>query len=374
MITGSLALPDDFDGSSGAKRIIFAACDSNGTASGTSRPLDDVYRLNDTIVTRLAVPAVKPRISSIAYSGTTSSGKLLAGCVQADPLTAAANVWFTADPLAKCTTWIKPLKPPTGGYNSGYGNAQVAWVKDGSTAYAGTGSGNRSSPSEWADINGASWASAPLDESAFSTSLDDGVSWNQLSLIDTQVNRYRAVAVAEDGKTAYVSSVNDNGLGSTWRSRTSVIGESWQRVACLDFTAPLLRLAPGDEDGSVVFLGNQGSMRIIQSRDSGQTWRECLPGAFIQDMAAGSSDELYVIQANALIRRGRYESAGWIWDKFRDTGLLSAHNIAVQGSSVMAGAALGQQCPVSYSLDSGDNWVADNRAGLQQRQPSRGLR
>ena len=357
VITGSLALPDDFDGNSGSKRIIFAACDSNGTAFGASRPLDDVYRLNDTVVTRLTVPTGRPRISSIAYSGSVAAGKLLAGCVESNSLKGEAHVWFTADPLAQCSTWTKPLKPPTGGYNCGYGNVQVAWSQDGSTACAGTGSGNRGSPSEWADINGASWASAPLDESAFSLSLDDGTSWNQLGLIDTQVNRYRALAVAENGKTAYISSVNDNGLSSTWRSRTTVIGEAWQRIACLDFTAPLLRPAPDDEDGSVIFLGNQGSTSIIQSRDSGQTWRDCMPGAYIQDVAAGGSEELYVIQANALIRHGRYETGGWTWDKFRDTGLLSAHNIAVQGGNIMAGAALGQQCPVSYSLDSGDNWV-----------------
>ena len=357
VITGSLALPSDFNGNSGAKRTIFAACDSNGNASGTSRPLDDVYRLNDTIVTRLAVPTAKPRISSIAYSGSTVSGKLLAGCVEADPVTGSARVFFTADPLEQCITWQKPLKPPTGGYSSGYGNVQVAWVREGSDAFAGSGSANRGSPSEWADINGASWASVPLDESAFSLSIDNGTSWNQLSLIDTQVNRYRALALAKDGKTVYISSVNDNGLGSTWRNRTAVIGEAWQRVACLDYTAPLLRPAPDDEDGSVVFLGNQGSTDIIQSRDSGQTWHECLPGAYIQDMAAGSSDELYVIQANALARRGNYEPGGWTWDNFMDTGLLSAHNIAVQGANIVAGAALGQQCPASYSLDSGDEWV-----------------
>ncbi|MEI6186342.1 MAG: sialidase family protein, partial [Dehalococcoidia bacterium] len=100
VITGSLALPADFDGNSGAKRIIFSACDSNGSAAGTSRPLDDMYRLNDTIVTRLAIPTAKPRISSIAYSGSTVSGKLLAGCVGADRVTGAANVFFTGDPLA----------------------------------------------------------------------------------------------------------------------------------------------------------------------------------------------------------------------------------------------------------------------------------
>jgi hypothetical protein len=356
IITGSLALPDDFDGGSNSKRIIFAACDSNGTATGISRPLDDVYRLNDTIVTRLNIPGGKPRISSIAYSGSTASGKLLAGCVGASILTGESQVWFTSDPLANCSTWVKPLKAPTGGYNTGCGNVQVAWTADGSSAFAGTGSGNRSSPAQWADITGAPWASSPLDESAFSLSLDNAASWNQLSLIDTQINRYRALAVAGDGKTVYISSVNDNGLSSTWRSRTSLAGEAWQRVACLDFSAPLLRLAPDVENGSVVFLGNQGSTRIIQSINSGQTWRECLPGIYLQDMAAGSSDELYVIQADALVRRGKHETGGWTWDKIRDTGLLSAHNITVQKSCVMAGAALGRQCPISYSLDHGDNW------------------
>ncbi|MFA5064549.1 MAG: hypothetical protein WC566_03695 [Dehalococcoidia bacterium] len=356
VITSSLALPDDFDGGSGAKRIIFAACDSNGAAMGTSQPLDDVYRINDTIVTRLNLPAGRPRVSSIAYSGSAATGKLLAGCVESSSITGEAHIWFTANPLEQCSTWVKPLKPPTGGYNTGFGNAQVAWTGDGSAAFSGTGSGNRSSPAQWADINGAAWASSPLDESAFSLSRDDGVSWNQLSLIDTQINRFRALGVAGEGKTVYISSVNDNGLGGTWRSRTSVTGEAWQRIACLDFSAPLLRLAPDDESGSVVFLGNQGSTRIIQSRDSGQTWRECVPGVFLQDMAAGSSDELYVIQADALTRRGRYEKGGWVWDKRRDTGLLSAHNIVVQGGSVMAGAAMGRVCPVAYSLDHGDNW------------------
>ncbi len=324
---------------------------------GAGQPLDDVYRLNDSIVTRLRVPAGKPRISSIAYHGTTISGKLLAGSVTADPLTAAATMWFTASPLAQCSTWIKPLKSPTGGYGSGFANVIVAWDGDGATALAATGSGNRDTPVKWADPSDASWASRALDESAFSVSLDDGVSWNQLGLIDTRINRFRALAVAGDGKTVYLSSVNDNGLDSAWRSRTPVIGDAWQRVACLDMSAPLLRLAPEKKDGSTLFLGNQATTRIIQSRDSGQTWTDCLPGAMLQDMAAKSSDELYVMQANALVRRGRYESGGWSWDKFTDTGLLSAHTIAVQGSYVMAGAALGQQCPLSYSLDGGKDWI-----------------
>ena len=357
IITGSLSLPADFDGASIEKRIIFAAYDSNGTSLGASQPIDDAYRINDTIVTRLKVPSVRVRISSITYCGTTTSGKLLAGGVTADPLTAAATLWFTANPLAQCSTWIKPLKPPTGGYGSGFTNTKVAWLQDGSTAFAGTGSGNRDTPLKWSDPTDPSWATRALDESAFSVSLDDGTSWNQLGLIDTRINRYRALAVAEDGKTVYISSVNDNGLDSTWRSQTPVTGEAWQRVVCFDCSAPLLRIAPDQKNGAAIFLGNQGTTRVIQSRDGGQVWQDCLPGVFLQDMVSKNSDELYVLQANALVRHGKYNSGGWIWDKFTDTGLLSAHTITVQGNNVAAGAAMGQQYPVAYSLNSGDDWI-----------------
>ena len=357
IITGSLSLPADFEGGAGARRIIFAAYDSNGTSLGASQPLDDVYRLNDSIVTRLKVPAGRPRISSIAYHGTTGSGKLLAGEVTTDRLTAAATLWFTDSPLEQCSTWTKPLKAPTGGYGSGFANAIVAWDGDGGTALTGTGSGNRDTPLKWSDLSDISWASNELDESAFSISIDDGISWNQLGLIDTRINRLRALAVAGDGKTVYLSSVNDNGLDSAWRSRTAILGDAWQRIACMDISAPLLRLAPEKKDGSTLFLGNQATTRVIQSRDSGQTWNDCLPGALLQDMAAESSDELYILQANALIRRGRYQAGGWIWDKFEDTGLSSAHTIAVQGNYVMAAAALGQQCPLAYSLNGGKDWI-----------------
>ncbi|MCX7144505.1 MAG: hypothetical protein NT123_26450, partial [Proteobacteria bacterium] len=72
-------------------------------------------------------------------------------------------------------------------------------------------------PLKWSDLSDISWASSELDESAFSISIDDGISWNQLGLIDTRINRLSALAVAGHGKTVYLSSVNDNGLDSAWR-------------------------------------------------------------------------------------------------------------------------------------------------------------
>jgi len=358
IITGCLALPSDFMGTAPAKRIVFAAYDSNGLASGGGHPMDDVYRLNDTVVTGLKTPAdgSRPRISSIAYTGSTKAGRLLAGSVKADPATAQATVWLTANPLAQQPCWTKPLKAPTGGYGTGFSNVKLAWTQEGSAAICGTGAGNRDTPLKWADPTGPAWAPVPLDETAFSISRDNGTTWDQLGLIDTRINRFRALEAAPDGKTIYLSSVNDNGLDSTWRSTSSINGEIWERVLCWDCPAPLLKLAPDKKDGSVIFLGTAGESRVLRSRDTGRTWQECRPGAILQDMAAVSSNSLVILQADGLARRGEYDPAGWQWKKFIDTGVSPAHTIAALNNNLLVGAALGQSCPASLSTDRGDHW------------------
>lgn len=358
IITGCLSLPSDFQGTSAEKRIIFAAYDSNGISLNAGRPLDDIYRLNDTVVTGLKMPGYgsKPRISSIAYTGSTQNGKLLAGSVIAESSTAQAVVWYTPDPLKQVPCWIKSFKAPTGGYGSGFANAKLGWIQDGSIAICGTGSGNRDTPLKWSNPSDAAWSAQPLDESAFSISRDDGISWNQLGLIDTRVNRFSSVEAATDGNTLYVSSVNDEGLDSTWRSSSLVLGDIWERVLCRDCSSPLLKNAQDQKDGATIFLGNIGSSLLLQSRNSGRTWQECLPGAILQDMAAVSSNKVIILQPDGLIRRGEYESSGWLWTKFSDTGLNEAHTITAIANNLLAGAALGESCPVAHSSDWGDHW------------------
>jgi hypothetical protein len=358
IITGCLSLPVDFLGSASEKRIIFAAYDSNGTSTGGGQPLDDVYRLNDTVVTGLKVPGYgsRPRISSIAYAGTAKYGKLLAGSVIAGAVTAQATVCLTNGPYDQSPCWTKPLKPPTGGYGSGFANVKLAWTKEGMAIICGTGSGNRDTPLKWSNPSDPAWASVPLDETAFSLSIDDGVSWDQLGLIDTNINRFRAVEAAFDGKTVYLSSVNDNGIDSTWRSRSSILGEVWERVLCADCNSPLLKLGPDKKDGSTVFLGNIGASRLVQSRDGGRTWQVYVHGALLRDMAAISSNSLIILQSDGLLRRGDYDSSGWQWTKFIDTGVSPAHSVTALNNNIIVGAALGQSCPAAFSSDWGDHW------------------
>jgi hypothetical protein len=164
------------------------------------------------------------------------------------------------------------------------------------------------------------------------------------------------VEAAADGKTVYLSSVNDHGTDSTWRSRSSISGETWERVLYCDCPAPLLKLAPDKKDGSIVFLGNSGQPYLLQSRDWGQTWQVYPHGAMLWDMAAISSNSLIILQPDGLVRRGDYDSAGWQWGKFIDTGIGPAHTITALNNNILVGAALGQSCPAAFSTDWGDHW------------------
>ena len=162
-----LALPSDYFALDGSSRCVYAGWSDNprGTAvAGNSN--DDVYRVDDTRCNRLSVGGGSEYvISSLAYYGTCSEGKLLAGAMRgAASGVPATPIYFTFNPQSSSPTWKSSVKPPTGP-----NEAQVAWSPDGSTAYCGTST-----------IGGASG-----DQSAFSVSPNDGLSWNQTGLIDT---------------------------------------------------------------------------------------------------------------------------------------------------------------------------------------------
>jgi len=160
-----LALPSNYVGSDISLRHVYACWSDNPPgAAMAGNPNDDVYRLDDISCTRLYVGgSAEFAVSSLAYHGTSYAGKLLAGAVRGDPAQFSIQVYFTSGPQSGLPTWNSSLKPPTGLHE-----AQVAWSPDGSTAYCGTST-----------IGGAGG-----DQSAFSVSTDDGVSWNQIGLID----------------------------------------------------------------------------------------------------------------------------------------------------------------------------------------------
>ncbi|MDH5696447.1 MAG: fibronectin type III domain-containing protein [Dehalococcoidia bacterium] len=162
-----LALPSDYLGSDIMLPPVYACWSDNppGTAIA-GNPNDDIYRLDDILCSRLYASGGSREsvISSLAYYGTSNEGKLLAGAMMGAPGELKTPVYFTFNPQSGFPVWKSSLKPPTGP-----NEAQVAWSPDGTVAYCGTST-----------IGGASH-----DQSAFSQSTTDGLSWNQTGLIDT---------------------------------------------------------------------------------------------------------------------------------------------------------------------------------------------
>jgi len=140
----ALALPSDYGGSSPISRRAFASWNKNN-------PGRDVYQVSDYQAYRMNTP--EP-VASIAYRGSVSSGKLMAGAARCQGGGGCYQVqtYYSANPTSMYPGWQSSQKAPTGSRD-----VMVGWSPDGTTAYAGT-SGT---------------------ESAFSHSLNNGATWNQ---------------------------------------------------------------------------------------------------------------------------------------------------------------------------------------------------
>ncbi len=303
IITAQLDLPEDFLGTNSDMRIYYLCTDS--VAANTQA---GIYRVDDTEVHRIN-PATSLRVSSIDYYGTLEEGILLAGEVTVDPGQASAQVWRTETPTQNAPVWNDAERPPTGGANSGYANAQVMWGPDGDYAYCGTSSAP-------VDLGGLpNWpfcylSGARLDESAFSVSpyspayatqlslankdidTETGDLWNQLSIIDTELSRLSDSAsvqtrTGEGYDVLYMSSLNTNGavafnFDSIWRNSSGGTGRHWERILCIDSSDSgiVLRINPrthyedisiGNRSNTIV-AGDRGTASVFYSSSEGQIW------------------------------------------------------------------------------------------------------
>ena len=350
VITGDLELPLDYSGQAPAMCRAYISVDSSGGNAG-------VFRIDGNTVYQLMNAQSNKRISSIAYRGTYMSGKLLVGEVLGDSARAIVLTWTTDAPnTCPATCWFQTEKPPTGAGTSGYGNAQVAWSPDGSRAYCGTSSAPLNGPSAWPS---AYLSGTPLDESAFSVSGDNGKTWNQLSLIDTQISSLSDVAISYDSSTVYLSSLNNTGhhLDSIWRSSDQLSGKSWERVLCFPSTASdiILRMNNLGND-QAIFFAARGTDDLRQSQDYGQTWQSQLPGMPIADFSVTSINNIrfvYVLGTTSLIRKGNASSLIPQWSQQVATNLASSHTIFATPTGVIVVGGDASDNRVAFSTDGG---------------------
>jgi hypothetical protein len=392
IIRTGIELPSDYIGTDLSLRGCFVNVFDNSTASAVFYISPTPTRFN---ITPPILLTSGQRISSIAYTGTSATGILLAGEATANTARAQANVWQSSNAQASCAgcvTWLKSdsLKSPTGGGNIGFGgtgraNVLLAWSSNGSTAYCGTSSENSTLggtgwlPGQWPN---SKLTKVLSDESAFQYSMDNGSAWNQIGIVNTVINRLSDVAAVEQQNTSvssstigsggitgtlYLASLNDNNtiikpsIDSVWRSESDPLGRLWERT----FTLPssdsgtILRLPPPDTSssqmGSSMVFADLGTENITYSADFGDTWTAVLAGTSVNDISLLDESTMYVLD-DYNVRKISRSGAAWQPGKRLSTNLLTpAHTVCnpVKGSTskelVFVGSAGNTETSVAWA-------------------------
>jgi photosystem II stability/assembly factor-like uncharacterized protein len=365
-----LALPADYDGSDSGARAVFLYVNAYNTT--TNLVGGCVFRADNNALSPVCGPPGDPLLASITVHGDADTGKLMIGEYMrwdndagdpGDPVMfnccEGVRVWHTEELDFCCPQWDGACKDPSGPYM-----ALVAYTPDGEKAYAST-SGVLDM-----EFPGIGFFGGQSDESAFSVSRDDGVSFNQLSLIDTDIDVLMDVAVCPDCSTIYLSSLNSDEecevceCDSVWRSYDD--GDTWERIYHGNWAGvPLLRLPCDavedccDQDpvspSGTVYLAIQGTRDIFYSRDCGQCWND--PPATkidIQDMAVESENIVYIINgAGDFSMSTQY---GRRWSDSVDIGIDTSWTIAAccnEGFIVVGPTANDK---VAWSDDGGESW------------------
>ena len=200
----------------------------------------DVYQVTSSIAYDLNIDT---DIISLDLVGEAGSTQLLAGAA------GSAQIYLSTD---GGSSWVGSAKQPTGG----------------SKTYVLMASNFTSSGKAYAATSGI--------ESAFSYTTDDGITWNQLSLIDTEISNIVDLALSpnysQDNTLFMLTSGSEHSL---WRRLNSI--PVWERVftttlANVD-SINLVELSPQYGNTSqVVFLAgiSSGNPAIWESTDNGQ--------------------------------------------------------------------------------------------------------
>ncbi|MDD5509555.1 MAG: hypothetical protein PHI12_01900 [Dehalococcoidales bacterium] len=411
------ALPADFDGAEPADNNIYLYVDAIDPMVMPPVIKGYVFISEDGALTGRCGPSGDPILASIDVHGDADTCKAMVGVYAeqlagelevAEPIPCeGVAVYHTVELDDCCPEWECACKDPSGPFM-----AVVCYTPDGEKAFASTsGSFQYHRLFYYPPYPTDAWGN-PLEESAFSVSLDDGVSFNQIGLIDTDIDFLSDLAVCPDCSVIYLSTINsavcidigsidpeivctprypcisddrdccdtiDENPGwfacdSVWRSYDN--GDTWERVYHGDWAdydimadpeiAPniLLRL-PCDEDTEccTIYMGIQGTEDLFYSRDCGQCWNKAVNQKLtIQDFAVESENIVYILDENGQVststQYGRRPSDGV------DTGLDTGHSIVScckQGWVVVGGA--GDE-PVAWSEDGGETWdVTDDLPG-----------
>jgi len=414
--TAGVGLPLDYDGRS--KNTRYAWVYLNVVEGADETALGTIYRVVNGNAEPIAqqVPG-QPWLAMVFYFGMIDEGKAVAGLLgnggimDGKHIEGLAGVATQAlmlrtgccegvqvyrnDGIADmdicCQAWKSACKPPTG-----HGGAAAIIAPPGGTKV-------------YCVVTGLTTGMAPdmlgseknlhnvdkYDESAFSVSFDDGDSWNQIGLIDTDMDYLTDIAQSPDCNTTYLASINTNLTGErtkldthqTLKQQLIECGEcdsvffksknlaeeniyargysdTWFRVWNRELTNTsalngadtpqigLIRLAP-EETGEIetVYFVDRGGDTVYYDNNKGLgCWEKGSSTVDeISDLAVQDEATIYAVGFNGDVAVSDDHGYGASWSSTMDSKVDEGHTIAVHGEGdVLVGGADGK---VAYSDD-----------------------
>jgi hypothetical protein len=240
-----------------------------------------------------------------------------------------------------CERWHDACKPPTGRLIMA-----VSYVGE-DKAYAVAIGG-------WEDY----------EEGAWSWTFDDGDTWNQLSLIDTNIDYFSDVAVSPDCNKTMLVSINEASgcyCDSVWLYANDNLSEApeytgkWLRTWCgqLDGDWGLLRLAPEETTGDNVYLVDYDTSNVYWNDLETLACWDPIGSTVVDhivDLAAQDADTLYALDANGDVAMFDDDE----WQEAVDSEVDVGYTIAVWGDDIIVG---GEDSDVSHSDDGGETFT-----------------
>jgi len=306
----NMVLAPDYLGGDDTTHVVFIA------ASITDVATEDggLYRMDETDVTELSTTGMR----SVDYDGIN----LVAGAY-------ATNVVYrSADPLV--------------------GDPTVSAARTYKRPGLENASKNEMPVVAWVGSNVVSVSSGDASSCAIST--DNGLTFNDVSLVDSAFTYLDDFAVTLDAAKVYLVS-RDAVATSLWRE-----DDGWQRVFCTAADENwIVRVSPDDND--VLYLALTGGTDIYYTKDAGETkWTIRASRYAIGDVAVESTDVAYVAVDGAKTV-SKTPNGGFTWDSAASTGMTSTAISMISSLGVDQLIVGGTTGYVAYSDDGNVSWT-----------------
>jgi len=346
--SASIAFPSDYapDVAAGTN-VLFVAINASGNG--------DVYKIsnreapNSSVAIDLNIGATyslgNVDVATVAVTGNAATAHLLAGVAN------SAQVYFSTD---GGNNWMISSKPPTG-----QSKTCVLMAPDFASS-------------------GRAYAATSGTESAVSYTVDGGINWNQLSLIDTAMTTIVDLAPSPDySRDDTLFMLTQGGEHSLWRSLEG--GTRWERVLTSTMTnvdsLSLVELPPQYGNGSqIVFLAgtSNGNPAIWRSTDNGQTFYS---PATPRDPTSGAtfSIDIWAIVDDTTLFIGSFDNSNGLVYHTTNGG-LSYSTSAVVGSQSLNSITLSPSYEQDETILIGNTngwvyWSKDNGVSFESLPP-----